>query len=277
MSFIGDLFGGSKSQTVTTNSVQEPPAYAKPFLEKAMTAAEAAFDRAGPSYYPGQGYVDFSPQTQQALQGIEQRALQGSPLTAEAQNQALATLRGDYINRPNPNLQGVIRNAMEPIMASTSSAFSGNGRFGSGLFADALANRMSQAATNMAYTDYANERALQNQMIGAAPGLADLDYSGLQKLLGVGSTYEAKGAEQLADQVNRYNYEQNLPDQKLAQYIANVRGGTYGGQSTSSQPVFTNPTANALSALTSLASIGSMTGAFPKTNIFGNTSKGWLF
>lgn len=255
--------------TVNLASNTAPPEYAKPYYEQSLQEAQKIYNAGPQQYYPGQTYVDYSPQSQQALQGIEQRALTGSPLVSEAQNQAMATLRGDFLNAPNPYLQGVIQNAMQPIMASTNAAFSGSGRFGSGLFADTLANRMAQQATNMAFTDYNNERARQLGMIAQAPGLAAQDYADLAKLFGVGQAYEGKAGEQLADQVARFNFEQLAPTNALNTYLAQIRGGTAGAQQNSQQPYFSNPTASALGML------GSAVTTIGKTGGFGDS--GWLY
>ena len=49
---------------------------------------------------------------------------------------------------------------------------------------------------------------------------------------------------QLQDNINRFNYEQNIDDQKLQNYMGVVGGGTVGSQSI--QPVFRNQGASAL-------------------------------
>lgn len=561
--------GGNKTEYVTTQSSTSAPAYAQPFLEFGLQEAKNNYQSGSPSYFPGQGFVDFSPQTEQALQGVETRALAGSPLqqagvnqalatvqgnylstgnpigaaqsstadtlsgaylagnptaaaqgqigsaiaggylptaanaaannsitntlggqflplgsTAAAQNQLTntiggaflsdpaqaqnalntivsgqagagnptgaaqselgstitgnylqngqsaaaqgylsnvlggsafganptsaaqenlaATIRGDYLGRANPYRDAAIEAAMEPVIANTSAAFSGGGRFNSGLFADALAKRGAQVAgqigyqdygaeraaqeravnqalaqnntmlglqsnaanqalaqyeaernrqmsgvgtalsnananaalqssaagqmlsaydaerarqlqgssqalgafnaeralqnsaasqalgaygqeralqsnasgqalnafdaerarqanaANLAYNAYGQERGLQQQMIGQAPSLAASDYADLAQLMNVGAAREQMAQNQLNDQINRYNFEQNLPATKLQQYMANVAGGTVGSTGTTSQPVFSNPTSQTLGALSTLAGIGQM-------------------
>jgi hypothetical protein len=259
--------GGSKTEYVTTQSNTGAPAYAQPFLEYGLEQARDQFDSSQPEYFPGQTFVDFSPQTEQALRQTETRALTGSPLQQGAVDQAMATVRGDYLGAANPYRDQAIQSAMEPVISSVSSAFSGGNRFNSGLFADALAKRSAEVAGNIGYADYGRERGLQQAMVGAAPGLAQSDYADIGQLMNVGSAREGMAQQALSDQVNRFNFEQNLPASKLNQYMAAVRGGTVGQTGTQTQPVFSNPTANTLGALSTIAGIGSM--AFAPPTAFG--------
>ena len=127
--------GGSKTEYVTTQSNTGAPAYAQPFLEYGLEQAREQYDSSEPEYFPGQTFVDFSPQTEQALRQTEARALAGSPLQQEALGQAMSTVRGDYVGAANPYRDQAIQSAMEPVISSVGSAFSGGGRFNSGLFA----------------------------------------------------------------------------------------------------------------------------------------------
>lgn len=248
--------GGSKTEYVTTQSTTGAPDYAQPFYEYALEQAREQYDSSKPQYFPGQTFVDFSPQTEQALRSTETRALAGSPLRQGAIDQAMATVRGDYVGRANPFRDQAIQSAMEPVISSVGSAFSGGGRFNSGLFADALAKRAAEVAGNIGYADYGRERGLQQSMVGAAPGLAATDYADIGQLMNVGRAREGMAQQSLTDQVNRFNFEQNLPASKLNQYIAAVRGGTVGSVGTQSQPVFSNPTAETLGSLATIAGIG---------------------
>lgn len=259
--------GGSKTEYVTTQSDTGAPEYAQPFLEFGLEQAREQFDDVKPQYFPGPTFVDFSPQTEQALRSTESRALAGSPLQQSAIDQAAATVRGDYLGASNPYRDQAIQSAMQPVISSVGSAFSGGGRFNSGLFADALAKRAAEVAGNIGYADYGRERGLQQAMVSAAPGLAATDYQDIAQLMNVGRAREAMGQQALTDQVNRFNFEQNLPASKLNQYMQAVRGGTIGSTGTQSQPVFSNPTANTLGALSTLAGIGSM--AFAPPTPFG--------
>ena len=98
-----------------------------------------------------------------------------------------------------------------------------------------------------------------------APQFAELDYRDAQRLAQVGSARESDAMAQLQDNLARYNYEQNIDDQKLRNYMALISGGTVG--SNTIQPVFRNQGASALggalggSQLAQLAGFNPMYGA----------------
>lgn len=108
---------------------------------------------------------------------------------------------------------------------------------------------------------------MARQLEGAklSPTFADLDYRDAQRLAQVGSARESDAMASLQDNINRYNYEQNIDDQKLRNYMALISGGTVG--SNTIQPVFRNQGASALggalggSQLAQLAGFNPMYGA----------------
>ena len=73
----------------------------------------------------------------------------------------------------------------------------------------------------------------------------ELGFADMQTLAQVGAAREAQAQAELQDDIQRFNYEQMLPQQKLADFITAVGGGTVGGQQ--QQPVFRNPAAGFLS------------------------------
>ena len=282
MSFIGDLFGGDDTEQVsiaTTNQSSEPPAYAKPFLERVLSEAETLFETPS-TFFPGQTFIDFSPQTQTALNAGEARAMAGTPLTPAttasvlrgldfsnpATDMLMATARGDFVNEGNPYLDAALQPAIDRIQGQ----FSRAGRLGSG----ANVAAMTSALAPVYAQDYARERALQQQAQTALGGLAQgdvrlqqqaaalapqaaaFDYDDISRLAAFGQTRELKAAEQLADEMARFDFLQNEPVRRLQNFAGLVRGGTIGGQSTSTQPIFANPTSTGIGNLATLGAAG---------------------
>ena len=66
------------------------------------------------------------------------------------------------------------------------------------------------------------------------------------------------GEAELADQVARYNFEQNVDAEKLRNFLGLVGGGTVG--STSTQPVLRYPLASGLGGALGGAQLGSYFG-----------------
>lgn len=113
------------------------------------------------------------------------------------------------------------------------------------------ANRM--AATQGLAGVSASDRAAQLAALQAAPGMAAADYADIQKLLTVGQAREGYDQTALQDEINRYNYEQNLPQAKLQSFLSSVYGAPSGGVSTTTQPVYSNPSQQAFGNLLGLA------------------------
>jgi hypothetical protein len=70
----------------------------------------------------------------------------------------------------------------------------------------------------------------------------------LETLMRVGGAREAQSQAELAADIERYQFEQNRPQQKLRDYMATVAGGTVGSEQIT--PQFRNPTADFLGLAT---------------------------
>lgn len=123
---------------------------------------------------------------------------------------------------------------------------------------DVLSRNVGQIAQNMAYSNYGDERQRQMQVLGMAPQLAAQDYADFNALAGVGDARRQQAQAELQDQVNRFNFEQNQPADKLAKYMALVGGGQFGSTGTDTRPVFSNPLAEGLGLATGAAGLGNM-------------------
>lgn len=234
-------------QTVTTTS--EPSAVFKPYLQYGLSEAQRLYQAGGTPV------VGPSATTQQAMQAAQTRAMQGSPLLGAAQTQQLGTVQGDYLSG-NPFFQG----AFQPAAQQATSAFNqaiGNigsqasraGRYGSGAMGDLqnqAAGQLAQSLTNtagqLAYQNYAQERARQEAAATGAPQMAAADYGDISKLLGVG---------QLGEQYQQAAYAQ--PQQALSNFLTGIRGLPMGTSGTSTTPQYYDPTANTISNIAGAA------------------------
>ena len=275
MSFLGDLFGGGSKQTSIATSTNSPPAYAQQYLTSGLERAEELYNTPR-EYYPGQTYADFSPTTQTALDRGEARAMAGSPLVSGAQNFVNTAMQGGFLNPAAAMLQGTAQGdyldsgnpylsaALQPAIDKIQGQFSQSGRLGSGANMSAMTSALAPVYAQNYATERANQLAAQRSIgdlaqtdfrnrAGAAamaPGMAAEDYTDIGKLAGFGLAREQKTAEQLADNVARYNFLQNEPQQRLANFMALVKGGTVGSQS--SQPIYSDPTSSAIGNIATL-------------------------
>ena len=266
---VMDSGGGGGTQTTSTIQKSDPWAEQKPFLEFGFEEAKNQYQDAGPSFFGGQTYADMTPQQQLALQAGEQRALTGSAQTQGAQGLNLETLQGDFLQN-NPNFTAMMDVVEGDVRQRVDPRFEADRRYGSGLHAQQTAKELASAGSQLAYQNYGDERARQEAAIGRAPGLAQADYADIGQLMGVGEAYQGMDQAAISEAMQRHNFEQNLPANKLAQYQGLI-GGTYGGTSTSSQqtPVnAANPFMQALGAGATATSIagGLFGGADPLFN-----------
>ncbi|MFD2207220.1 hypothetical protein [Kiloniella antarctica] len=228
-----------------------------PYLETGFQKAEEILNGDNPNYYPGSTVVGFSPETQQALSNTRQMAMDGSSLQNAGLEQAEKTVNGDYLAEGNPYMQQAFNSAAQPmidnfnkqIAPGIDSSFAKAGRLGSNAYADArntaeqtVSNSLSDLSGKMAYQNYGDERNRQTQFSAMAPELAQSRYNDANQLARVGAAREGQSQAELGDQVNRYNFEQNKDANKLREYMTLVAGGSFGGTSNSSQPVYSNPT-----------------------------------
>jgi hypothetical protein len=240
----GGSGGGGSSETV-----QQLDPTVRPFVEYGLQEAKGLYKTDTPQYYGGQTYVGPSAQTQTALQAAQNRALGGNPLLPAAQQQQLGTIQGNYLSAGNPYftqaLAGPTQQATQAyndaIMAAQSGA-SRAGRYGSGVSADiqnraanTLATTLANTYGNLAYQNYAGERGMQNQAVMNAPALAQADYADISQLANVGKTAEDYQKTALQADIDRFNFEQNKPYQKLSSYLGAAYGAPMGQVSKTTQ------------------------------------------
>lgn len=241
--------GGGGSQTVNTQV--QPPSYAMPFLQYGLDEARAQYDNNAPNYYPAQTVVGFSPESEMSLDMMRDRALDPNSMTAQTANVVQQNLMGT-----NPLMSA----AFQPVVNEVQSQFAKAGRYGSGANQQALAAALAPAALQAQQTAIAQAPQIQNQ--------------DLSQLAGVGAAREGQAQAELQDQVNRFNFEQNIEQQKLKDYLALVGGGTIG--SNTIQPVQRNTAASALGGALGGAQLGAAAGFNPMLGAVGGGLLGML-
>jgi len=265
------MSGGGSSGGGTTTQIQQIDPIMRPYIDYGLQEATRLYQTPDiPQYYPGQTYISPSQQTQAALAAAQQRATVGNPLVPAAQQTALNTVQGNYLSG-NPFFEGAFKAATQgaqtQYMDTTQQALSNAsraGRYGSGAMGTALdraggvyANALTNTAGTLAYQNYADERGRQQAMIGAAPQLAQADYQDINQLLQTGQAAEGYQEAAMADAVNRFNFAQQAPYQKLQSYLSGAYGAPTGMQQVT--PVYRNPVGNVLGGALTGAALGGMT------------------
>lgn len=246
------------SSSSTQTQTVEPPAFAKPYIEGGYASAAGLYNQGGPQFFPGDTFVPFAPQSEQAMQATAQRAMQGSPVTGAAQNYVTQSLNGDFMNN-NPWLDQTFNRAVQQTRGALDSQFATAGRD----LVSQLPYRTEQV-NNLANQIYGGaydaERNRQQGVLPFAGQLANQDYIDLAALQGVGSQVEGKAGEVLQSQMDRWNFNQTRPEAALDSYLSRVTGLT-GGYNAQSQPIYRNPAAGALGGAATGAALGNMMGS----------------
>ena len=238
--------GGGGGSSETKNQLDPT---VQPFVKYGLEEAQNLYKTTSPEYYAGQTYVGPSAQTTTGLSQAETRARAGNPLLTGAQTQQGATVGGSYLSAGNPYFSAAMRGAGEGATQTYNDAIKaaqGNaslaGRYGSGVSADiqnraanTLANTLTNKYGEFAAQNYANERQLQQQSALNAPALAQADYGDIQQLLNVGKTQEDYSKTALQADIDRFNFQQNKPYQKLSAYLGAAYGAPTGTVSTTTQ------------------------------------------
>ena len=263
----------------------------QPFLSFGLGEAQRLYQAGGPQFFTGDTFVRPSETTQTGLQALEQRAAQGNPLLGSAQQQLQREISGGFLGG-NPFFQGAFAPAaqaattqFQKAIGDIGSAASRAGRYGSGAMerlqgqaSNQLAQQLANTAGALAYQNYGAERQRQTAATMAAPQMAQADYQDIQNLLNAGQLREGYTGQQLQSDINRFNFQQNAPQQNLATFLSSVYGNplTRQGQTTQAGYQDTSNLQNLLGTAATIGglykNVGGSTGVRNLTSGFGN----WL-
>ena len=219
------------------------------------------------------------------------QTLAGNPLTGLAQQQLQGTLGGAYLGG-NPFFQGAFQPAAQAAetqfkttLGDIASKSSLAGRYGSGAMGSlqdratgAFGQQLANTAGQLAYQNYADERARQQAATMAAPQMAGADYQDIQNMLQAGQIREGYQGQQMQSDMAKFNFLQNQPQQNLQNYLSLVYGNPLGrvASSTTSGTADTSTLQNALG----LAAVGgrlykNLGGSTGISNLW-NSGANWL-
>jgi hypothetical protein len=243
--------GGGSTQTTVSNV--QPWSAQIPYLKEIFGEAQKLYRSNTPQYYPGATVAPTAPEAEQALAMQAARAAQGSPLNVLAAQQLQASLGGQYLAQGNPWFAQMAQRVAEAVTPQVNSQFAAAGRYGSGAHSGALGQALGREIGALAWQDYAQERENQLRAATLAPQLAAQDYADIERLAAVGAEREAMAQALINADIARFNFNESLPFNKLAQY-QDLIAGDYGSTRTETVPVFRGP--SLLSGATAGAELG---------------------
>lgn len=266
---VAECKGGGGTQTVQQTA--DPWPGQQPYILDVLSQGQQQYYSDVPQYFPESTLAPIDPASleaqQYALDYAHGIGAQMAGIGATGVNN-LITRAGDVEN--DPFFQGAVNASIRPAvqqfmdvggpLAQIRSGATAAGQYGStrqGVAEGIALSRLNQQTldTTSRMGEEAYGRGLEAQARGLAllPSTqqAALQPAGILSMVGE----DIRGQEQdfLNEAINRWNFEQALPEAKLTQYRNIVQGG-YGGESTSTSPA---PKSNRL--LTGLG--GAATGA----------------
>lgn len=215
------MSGGATSQPKDQSVKQEnaPWKGVQPYLSEMYKGAQQDIYKTPTQYYSGQTYADFTPEQSQALDGVYQRAGAGSPLVDSAQGYNQAVLNGDYLRAGNPYMAAMSQGIGDAVQEQVGARFSGSGRrMGSPGEVQTFQRDMANQLAPLQFAQYGQERSMQQDAAAMAPTLANQDYFDLEQALNAGNMQQQQNQLGITDDVNRFNYGQDEPYQRLTRY-----------------------------------------------------------
>lgn len=237
-------------QTGTQTSTQAPPSYMYPSVGTGLSDSAQILANGGAQYYPGQTVAGFSKPQQQAMGAIQTAGMNGTPALTAAQGFDTTLLNSG--GGSNPYLDQMFNQAAGASQGQLASEFAGGGRnvaASEPLRGEQLNNLATSVYGGQYDTNMQNALNAGNQ----AQSLFGTQMGGYNAAEGVGQQVQNLAQQQIGANQQEYNYDQNLPEQTLQQYIQNI-GGLQPG-STSSQPLYSNPGASDLGEASTLAGL----------------------
>lgn len=229
--------GSGGNNTTTQNS--SPWSGQQPYLSGIYQQAANLYNQGSvPQYYPGSTVAAQSPETLQAQQMAMSRATNGSATMGAANQYTQNTLNGNYLNPGNPYTDQLFQAINSRVTPQVMGAYSAAGRSPglSGGYAESAARGLTEGMAPSLFQNYQNERGLQQQAAQNSPALANQDWTDIGQAAQVGQQRDQYGQQLLGDQINRWDYQQNLPYQKLGALAQIIQGGYPGGQTVTKQP-----------------------------------------
>ncbi len=209
-----------------------------------------------PQYYPDSTVQPFNPMQFGSLAGMYNTGMDTG--TLDASNNALKAIEsGTFLNAGNPYWQKQADQVTSQLTPQIEAGFTQGNSMNNPAAGFAVGNGLGTALGSIAGSNYNTALSQIPQAAYIAPSVQQGKLASQGTAFGAGQTQQQQSQSELADLVNRWNYNQQLPFQMLNQY-ANQVNGQYGGTSTMTQPYYNNGGANLLSGAMGGASLGSM-------------------
>lgn len=219
--------GGGKQ---TSTSTQELPNELKP-LATAYSSKAIDLGNQGYNPYYGQRFAELNSTQNQALDMMQQRALNGSQTMDNAEEALNANIQG---GQTNPYLDQMVGKAQDSVRSQFNTGAVNSGSFGNSGLQEQFANNLGDVATQMYGNAYETDRNRQMQSIGMAQQFGNQAYTDASQLLNAGQIKQDQAQQALDFNYQQFQEQQDLPYKQLAA-MSGVFGSNLGGSATTTQ------------------------------------------
>lgn len=251
-----------------------------PYLTEIFDAARENYYSDSPQYYP---WETLAPQSEDTVTGQRNFSRYASGDAAElagANTRAVTNvLQGRFLNADsNPYLASYTNAAIRPITqqftesvlpnirgeAMASGGFGGTRQgVSEGLASDRFGRAIGETTSNIYNNAYNQGMSQFSRAIDQAPGALAAGSLPSMMQMQSGELIDQRNQAVIDSDVNRWNYEQQLPENKLRDYLAMIQGN-YGGTTTGSSETGT-----------SSPGVGAVGGALAGAKMGSSVSPGW--
>jgi hypothetical protein len=212
--------GGGGSDGVTTQS----PTIPDELKGAASSLSKIATQVGNTPYqaYGGDGVAGLNSMQTGAMDMIQQRAANGSPIMDAANSTLTGMLQG---GQTNPYLDSMVQKAQDSVKSNFNTGAVNSGSFGNSGLQQQYAAGLTDVATQMYGNAYNTDRANQMQALGMAQSYGNQDYNDASQLMNAGTAAQNNAQDQADFNYQQYTNQQNYPLQQLS-----ALGGTLNGQ-----------------------------------------------
>ncbi len=235
-----------------TVSQQTVPSWLQPYYTQALQTGQNLTSGSGPAYYPGTQVAPLNSMQESGLTSIQNAAMQPNATTG-AENANQFETSGALLNpSSNPYLQQTFQQGANAVQNQLSTEFAGSGRNVIGSL-PVQSDEMNNLATQLYGCQYDTGLNTMTQASALAPSLDASMYQPGQQLLSAGAGLQGQTQNLINQNVNAWNYGQQMPYNQLS-YMSGLLGSNASGFQTGSSS--TSGTANPWSTAAGVGMLG---------------------
>lgn len=232
---LGSRGGGT--QTTTNNVPPEFSPLASFVAQRGQQLGNLPF-----TPLPFNPVAGFNPYQFAGFDMTANRATAPNALIGNAESSLSDTLGGKYLDS-NPYIDSIVNKTLDDVQGRMGALGMGSGSFGNANVAKTAAEGMANAANQIRFQNYGQERDRMMGGLGYAPSIYGLGYAPAQQMLGIGGTVQQQAQNQLNAAQQEFMRAQDWPFRTFQTAMAPF-GTNIGGQQTT-----TGPSGNAAAGL----------------------------